>query len=344
MPDELLAPQKSQDLEQNINQGVNAPTVNDQKVQGFLDMSQFPIVSPDGNNDKFLSDFDPQYQFGFDTLGCNIFASIGNCEANINAMGGDPDYQNPGEKVEFSERKACVDAGLNGLAGSSEQQWEDAINQFGLVKHNDWSWASGMTQPQFFSPETPDIISLGKKFLNKYTPFHRQILTNKLNLVEALKYGPIKIFVGTGPGWNVAEPSVVPINTGFMNHAVLLRYIDDTGYHIRDQYPPFLKVLHPDYKIFFAFQTLFLKKTFHYTFNYDLQYGMSNADCVMLQMALRQDGEFPTGIEYNQHFGPVTLKAVQAFQVKYNIAHPGDIGFGRVGPKTRGTLNNLYRT
>ncbi len=339
----ILDLKKAQDLEQGVNQGVVAPSNDETLVQGVLDMSQFPIVAPDSDLDKFLSDFDEQYQNGYDTLGCNIFSSIGGVEMDVNAMGGDPDYVGDSRKTEFSERKACVDAGLNGTMGSSEQQWENAINNFGLVKENDWPWTPGMPESQYFGSETPDVKAKGLKFLTKYTPFHRPIGTDLASIKEALKYGPVKIFVGTGPGWNVGEPGVVPVNHGAMNHAVLVRKIDDLGIHIRDQYPPFLKCLDPNYVVFYAFQTLLKKnQPFRHTFNKDLQYGMTDPEMISLQMVLSEDGEFPGSVAYNQHFGPATLAAVQAFQKKYGIANPGDQGFGRVGPHTRRKLNELY--
>lgn len=40
-------------------------------------------------------------------------------------------------------------------------------------------------------------------------------------------------------------------------------------------------------------------------------------------------------------YGNLTVKAVQKFQEKYNIAKPGVPGYGRVGPKTRAKINEL---
>ena len=45
------------------------------------------------------------------------------------------------------------------------------------------------------------------------------------------------------------------------------------------------------------------------------------------------------------YFGPLTLKAVQRFQCKYGIVCGGDYkstGFGRVGPKTRKKLQEVF--
>ena len=39
--------------------------------------------------------------------------------------------------------------------------------------------------------------------------------------------------------------------------------------------------------------------------------------------------------------GPLTVRAVEKFQVKHGIAGPGDPGYGFVGPKTRAKLNEL---
>src|ERR1035437_4368182 len=103
-----MTPQKQRDLEDGINQGVIAPTAEEMMAAGVLDITQFPVIAPDSNLDIFLSDFDAQSVPAFDTLGCNIFSSIGMSEVYLNAIGGDPDYLEDTGKVEFSERKACV--------------------------------------------------------------------------------------------------------------------------------------------------------------------------------------------------------------------------------------------
>lgn len=335
-----LTPQKKIDLENGVNQGVEAPKPEEVLVQGVLDMSQFPIIAPDSNIDKFLSTGSLQFNL-FDTLGCNIFSSISMSEGAINSMGGDPDLG--GTKIELSERFACVKAGLNGLSGSSEAQWENEVSNFGLVAQSLWPWTPGLTREQYFQSIPDNIAQIGLKFLQKYIPFPRAVGTDKASLIEALKYGPVKIFIGTGAGWSTNETDgTVPKTLNPMNHAVMLRKIDAQGFHIRDQYDPMLKCLAPDYIIYFAFQTLFKRKNqSSFLFTRDLWYGLSDPDCIHLQLALLNDGEFPPGVTFDEHFGLKTLNAVQKFQVKNNIAHPGEPGYGRVGPKTREALNKL---
>ena len=48
--------------------------------------------------------------------------------------------------------------------------------------------------------------------------------------------------------------------------------------------------------------------------------------------------------KYNETttFGSLTEKAVQKFQVKYNLAKEGDSGYGTVGPKTRAMLQEVF--
>lgn len=82
--------------------------------------------------------------------------------------------------------------------------------------------------------------------------------------------------------------------------------------------------------------------SFHHTFNKDLQYGMTDPECIQLQTALNIDGVFPPGIPYSERFGQGTLGAVKKFQIKYGVVSAGLPGYGRCGPKTRVQLNKLF--
>jgi hypothetical protein len=73
-----------------------------------------------------------------------------------------------------------------------------------------------------------------------------------------------------------------------------------------------------------------------------LALGMRSNDITNLQKALKTDSSvYPEGL-VTGYFGPMTLKAVQRFQEKYNIASPGQPGYGNVGPATRAKLNELF--
>lgn len=58
-----------------------------------------------------------------------------------------------------------------------------------------------------------------------------------------------------------------------------------------------------------------------------------------LQDCLKSEGLFPSNVESTGTIGPVTIKAINAFQVKYGL-HP--TGTGTVGPKTDAKLRELY--
>jgi hypothetical protein len=117
-----------------------------------------------------------------------------------------------------------------------------------------------MTKDEYFKPYPPELKEKGKKFLDKYKPIFKLVPTNKQSLEEALLYAPIKLFVGTGAGWNLGDPNVIPRTNNPMNHAVTLYAISDSGFHISDQYHPYLKTLAPDYIIYYAFQTFLIRK------------------------------------------------------------------------------------
>ena len=75
-------------------------------------------------------------------------------------------------------------------------------------------------------------------------------------------------------------------------------------------------------------------------FNVDLKYGMTSDEVKKLQTQLKLDPTvYPEGL-VTGYFGPLTLKAVKAFQTKYGITPVS----GFVGPLTRAKLNALYCT
>lgn len=77
----------------------------------------------------------------------------------------------------------------------------------------------------------------------------------------------------------------------------------------------------------------------------DLTFGMQNADVTRLQILLASDKSiYPEGL-VTGYFGLLTQKAVERFQVKYGIVSAGTSGtsgFGRLGPKTRIKLQEVF--
>jgi hypothetical protein len=80
-----------------------------------------------------------------------------------------------------------------------------------------------------------------------------------------------------------------------------------------------------------------------------LYLGINHPEVILLQQILNKHVDTvlisKTGAglpgKETTYFGNVTDDAVKRFQRKYNIAFPGDPGYGMVGPKTRGRLNMI---
>lgn len=95
------------------------------------------------------------------------------------------------------------------------------------------------------------------------------------------------------------------------------------------------------YMVNFKFQAPANGKPQH-TFNTDMQLGDQNAEVKALQDCLKWTGDFPANADSTGLFGPITQTAVQKFQVAHSVAGPGGAGYGRVGPNTRGALNQIF--
>lgn len=83
------------------------------------------------------------------------------------------------------------------------------------------------------------------------------------------------------------------------------------------------------------------KATFYADMEFSAAY-VTRPDVVLLQDVLKYEGLFPKNTDSTGYFGSVTKKAVEAYQLKYNITDASSAGFGRVGPVTRKHLNSRY--
>ena len=95
------------------------------------------------------------------------------------------------------------------------------------------------------------------------------------------------------------------------------------------------------YPMSFSFDGTVVPKPQH-NFLINMQLNQMSDEIKVLQDCLKYEGLFPSNIDSSGFFGAITKNAVQAFQLKYNIVTSADLGFGRVGPKTRAQLNLIY--
>jgi hypothetical protein len=250
-------------LEQGANTGVKE---NAQPMVGAaFDLSKVKLFFPDGNPDwtAYISVEEPQVGVYFDTEGCNVFSGKHCSEMYMNALGSVPSkYQNAAGKAWLSVRNACIDTGVTN-DGSSEAEFEAAIGSHGFIPEGELPWPYTQRTPvfdwdNFYTPETTQEENDGLGFLADYTPVFRAVGTDDASLTAALRYAPVKIFISIGTGYNT--DAVVPKTSNPMCHAVTLRMVDSTGFHIYDHYPPYLKTLAPDYVIFYAYQVFLIPK------------------------------------------------------------------------------------
>lgn len=80
----------------------------------------------------------------------------------------------------------------------------------------------------------------------------------------------------------------------------------------------------------------------HVHLNVDLEFGMNHPVVFKLQQVYKYEGLFPANHPGSTLFHNITLNATKQFQVRYNISGPGKGGYGRVGPRTRAKINELY--
>lgn len=80
-----------------------------------------------------------------------------------------------------------------------------------------------------------------------------------------------------------------------------------------------------------------LTEELRHNFLVDMKLNDTGPEVLILQKALKMDGEFPKMVAPTGFFGGITLNAVKTFQAKYGV-----IATGFCGPITRARLNILF--
>lgn len=163
---------------------------------------------------------------------------------------------------------------------------------------------------------------------------------------------PPKVIVSGHETWLYGYKSVAGITKFYFVNSWTKDWADKgTGYFIFEQYKPFIDEAITAVDLpnnwLEELQQLPPANEFHHGFYYDLKYGQENEEVRMLQIALKIDGEFPKTQAETGFYGPITQKAVRAFQEKYKVASWYElkvVNGKRCGIKTRQQLNKLFKT
>jgi hypothetical protein len=161
-------------------------------------------------------------------------------------------------------------------------------------------------------------------------------ISGNINFIDSLHHSVAAVDFGLKNGKKYLRIEDSAHFGGFTEH-----YIDEEFFKVRNwfvRYPTNFKfqdktddpqALKPNYK-----------------FTKILKYGMEkDADIVALQNILKYEGMFPIERDSTGNYFALTTEGVLKFQIKYNVADPGELNQlqGRqVGPKTIKKLNELY--
>lgn len=111
------------------------------------------------------------------------------------------------------------------------------------------------------------------------------------------------------------------------------RVIDEDFFRARNFYAGYL--------VNFSFDVSPTEKP-HHTFFTDMEFGQTSGEVKWLQDCLKYEGLFPANASSTGYFGAITRKSVRDFQDKHGVTTPSNPGYGKVGPLTRGFLNDIY--
>ena len=229
----------------------------------------------DGSHIRWLSSDETQYSIYGDTSGCTNFAAQNSVEDQMNRLleaGAFPaehvqemkdlGYIKNG-KVELSDRYNYIKSGTKpGVGNWVYKPWE-AIQDWGILPEADLPYPRNQRDPvftmeQYADPSviTPAMDAKAAKSKKWITVLYEIVATDTASLKKHLKQAPLVILVATCKPW--AEN--VPACANQPGHAVMLAGFNGDKPQIFDTYPPFVKTLATDYKIWYAIKGVVMPK------------------------------------------------------------------------------------
>ncbi len=151
----------------------------------------------------------------------------------------------------------------NGTNGNSIQDGWDAIRKYGLVPWSDLPFTDQMSEQEYFSPISADLIAKGQEFLAliggknaiKYHWVWQNAPKNLHIAATALLQAPLCIGIAVTDQYNQPVPQDPPASQ-VPAHAVACMAVLNSAMLIEDHYDPYEKTLDADYPVNYCFQAV----------------------------------------------------------------------------------------
>lgn len=289
---------------------------------------------------KFYPSDEYQFRRGyFDSQSCVTFYQLNALETQIQYLldtGKIPEdkrilmtnlgYFDDNGKVNFNESYTATLSGTT-AKGNTFQAVADSMRAYGVIpqkKHHQIE--DCVSIDDFLNRDliTPEMIALGKRFLDIFDVKYEWVVLGELNQQETIarhiQHAPLGFAVPTGLNWS--DEGIIDNKSLSSNHAVMNGIVSMGSYFgILDNYEPFQKMLAWGYSIPYVFKLVVSVKTppkpapahFTYKWTRDLKVGSTGYDVTMLQKGLAHLGFFKLGY-FTEYFGEYTKNALIAFQ------------------------------
>ncbi len=234
-----------------------------------------------------------------------------------------------------------------GMVGNNAFEiWEDKGISLESVAKSNQIQESDTFELSLFSKEVAKGFKLGNYITIDNGDFDRVAST-----IQTTGKGVMCWFYFTDREWSLLYPKIIdaldnPGSPGSLRHSVTAV---DAGLINGVQY---LKI--EDSAHFGGLSARYVSREFFKARNFLAKYPMNfnyedtppavvkpkyDGTIISVQKCLQYEGLYPANLGFVENFGPITQKAVMAFQVKYGL---DPVGVPNIGPKTIAKLKELY--
>ena len=169
-------------------------------------VDDWPTINTIGDWIKFRSKPEAQDSARNTRFDCVSISAAGQVEKRLNQMMEEDPAVRPvlemlgllgaDGKADVSERYPAKGSGTIPGRGNSQHNVYEFFRKNGIVGEKMWPSNLEMSDEEFYSPLTPEILALGKKFLEYFTFEYKDVGESNDNLREALKRSPLALVVG----------------------------------------------------------------------------------------------------------------------------------------------------